>query len=443
MDSGGDLGVRRHADCEHHVSGIECPDRAVVLSRAGHCAAELSYLERDQRWDGVLDESADCLVGQALEEQPVADARDGVGRVHMQVLKSRWRHGGEGVHRRIELSQLRDQRAAVGLRADEDRLDDHEALAAHRLRNVRKGWKMKDPADRRDLVRHRLGPFAPGAQHLACPLEGPEHRAGVQLGRGIQLKLDRRDDAEAAAATPNSPEQIGLVLTVQPHNPSLGSDQLDRGDAVGGEPSATRQPAHAASECVADYADVGRGTVENDEALFGGRHDNVLPKRASLDARPSRAGVDLYTTQTRRLHEDRAVQHCKRGRPVAGSLWGNPKTVLTSELDHPDHVLDGLDLRDRERPLINREVPRPTSVVPLGVAWKHKAAREPAPKSMEIARPREVRGTSAAGHERHATSSSFRFSRPSGVPPFAHPVAITARDSAGRVVASWQRTPQG
>jgi hypothetical protein len=26
---------------------------------------------------------------------------------------------------------------------------------------------------------------------------------------------------------------------------------------------------------------------------------------------------------------------------------------------------------------------------------------------MEIARPREVRGTSAAGHERHATSSTF------------------------------------
>jgi ABC-type branched-subunit amino acid transport system substrate-binding protein len=35
----------------------------------------------------------------------------------------------------------------------------------------------------------------------------------------------------------------------------------------------------------------------------------------------------------------------------------------------------------------------------------------------------------------------FRFSRPVGVPRFTHPVAITARDSAGRVVANWQRTP--
>ena len=305
----------------------------------------------------------------------------------MQVLKSRWRHGGEGIHRRIELSQLRDQRVAIGLRADQDRLDDHEALAAHRLRNSRKGRKMKDPADRRDLVRHRLGPVPPGAQRLACPLQRPEHRAGVQLGRGIQLKLDCRDDAEAAAATPDGPEQIRLVLTVHPHKFPLRSHKLDRGDAVGGEPSAPRQPAHAAPERVADHAYVGRGTVEDDKALFGGRHDNVLPERSSLDACPSRASVDLYTTQTRCLHQDRAVQHCKRGRSMAGSLWGDPKTVFTRELDDLDDVLDGLDQCDRQRPLINREVPRPTSVVPLGVAWKHEAAGEPARQAVEIARP--------------------------------------------------------
>jgi hypothetical protein len=55
---------------------------------------------------------------------------------------------------------------------------------------------------------------------------------------------------------------------------------------------------------------------------------------------------------------------------------------------------------------------------------------------MEIARPgaiSEIRGTSAVGHGQHATSSTFRFSRLDGVPRFTHPVAATARDSAGRV----------
>jgi hypothetical protein len=119
--------------------------------------------------------------------------------------------------------------------------------------------------------------------------------------------------------------------------------------------------------------------------------------------------------------------------------------VFTRELDDLDDVLDGLDQRDRDRPLINREVPRPTSVVPLGVAWKHEAAGEPAPQGVEIARPGaigEIRGTSAIAHERHATSSTFSVLTALGVPRFTHPVAITARDSAGRVGASWQRTPK-
>ena len=95
---------------------------------------------------------------------------------------------------------------------------------------------------------------------------------------------------------------------------------------------------------------------------------------------------------------------------MAGSLWGDPKAVFTRELDDLDDVLDGLDQCDRERPLINREVPRPTSIVPLGVAWKHESAGEPAPQGVEIARPDaigEIRGTSTVGHQRHATSSTF------------------------------------
>jgi hypothetical protein len=97
---------------------------------------------------------------------------------------------------------------------------------------------------------------------------------------------------------------------------------------------------------------------------------------------------------------------------MAGSLWGDPKAVFTRELDDLDDVLDGLDQRDRGRPLINREVPRPTSVVPLGVAWKHEAAGEPAPQGVEIARPGaigEIRGTSAVAHERDALLVRFRF----------------------------------
>jgi len=46
------------------------------------------------------------------------------------------------------------------------------------------------------------------------------------------------------------------------------------------------------------------------------------------------------------------------------------------ELDDRDDILDGLDQSDRQRPLIDREVPCPAGVVPLGVARKHKLTGE-------------------------------------------------------------------
>jgi len=45
-------------------------------------------------------------------------------------------------------------------------------------------------------------------------------------------------------------------------------------------------------------------------------------------------------------------------------------------LDDRDDILDGFDQRDRQRPLIDREVPRPSCVVPLEVAWKHELTGE-------------------------------------------------------------------
>ncbi len=149
-------------------------------------------------------------------------------------------------------------------------------------------------------------------RHLGCPLDGPEHRACVQLGRRIQLELECRHDSEAAAAAPDGPEEIGLVLVVQPHEPALGGDELDRGHAVGREPSAPRQPAHAAAQRVADHTNIGRGTMENDEPLLGSGLDDILPERSSLDPRAMGARVDLDAAQARRLHEDRVIQHRER-----------------------------------------------------------------------------------------------------------------------------------
>jgi hypothetical protein len=52
--------------------------------------------------------------------------------------------------------------------------------------------------------------------------------------------------------------------------------------------------------------------MENDEPLLSSGLDDILPERSSLDARATGADVDLDAAQTRRLHEDRVIQHRER-----------------------------------------------------------------------------------------------------------------------------------
>jgi hypothetical protein len=189
-------------------------------------------------------------------------------------------------------------------------LDEGETAASQGLGDVGDRREVQDPADRRDRVGEGLDPVAPGVLHLACPLDRPEHRAGVELGRLVEHDLDRYHDAEVAAA-------------------------------------------------------------KDDEALLGRRIDDVGPDRAGLDAGAACRGVDLDAAQARGLHEDRGVERVERARTVAGSLRGDPEAMSACELDDRDDVVGGVDERDREGTLVDGEVPGLSRGIPVGVARKH------------------------------------------------------------------------
>ena len=118
------------------------------------------------------------------------------------------------------------------------------------------------------LVRDRLGPLAPGGEDLARRAPTARHQpAGVSSLDRVELELHRGHDAEAPAAAAQRPEQLGLVVGVGADVAAVGGDELDRGDAVGGEAVLAAEPADAAAERVADDADVRRGAGERGEAV--------------------------------------------------------------------------------------------------------------------------------------------------------------------------------
>ena len=201
-------------------------------------------------------------------------------------------------------------------------------------------------------------------QHLGRALPGEEQDAGVDLGDRVQLHLERRHDAEVAAAPAQRPEELGLVLVVDAPELPVGRDQLDREDAVRREPVLAGVPADAAAERVARDADVGRRAVQRGEAeLRGARHD-VLPLRPRADARDAPLDVDLDAAQLVGAEQDHVVHRAERLGVVAGPLRGDLQAVRRREADDLGDVPLVLGHGDRRGLLGEGEVERQRRGVP-------------------------------------------------------------------------------
>jgi len=76
------------------------------------------------------------------------------------------RHNRERVHRGAERAERLEELDALALVPEHDGLDDREAAAPQRLRDLRDRRELEDPADRGHLVRHGRRPGVPRVQHL-------------------------------------------------------------------------------------------------------------------------------------------------------------------------------------------------------------------------------------------------------------------------------------
>ena len=95
-------------------------------------------------------------------------------------------------------------------------------------------------------------------EDLGRPRQREEQRPGVDLGDREDVELHGADDADVGAAASHRPEQLRLVVGVDPVEDAVAGDQLDRGDRRAGQAVPAAEPAVAAAEGVARDADVRR-----------------------------------------------------------------------------------------------------------------------------------------------------------------------------------------
>ena len=147
--------MRCDADGEEGEVAVQRRQGAVALRRTPDRAAEVAQLDREQRRVRAADghEGVDRLTGHDVEQRSVADARHRLRRVHVQLQQVGRRDRGEGVHRRAERAQRREQLRRRGLVAQVGHLHDHEGLPAQGRRDVLEGRARRNPAVRIALVR--------------------------------------------------------------------------------------------------------------------------------------------------------------------------------------------------------------------------------------------------------------------------------------------------
>jgi hypothetical protein len=64
----------------------------------------------------------------------------------------------------------------------------------------------------------------------------------------VQAELEVHHDAEVAAAAPNSPEELGVLVGAGGEELAVGRDDVDREELVDGEPVLAHDPADPAPE---------------------------------------------------------------------------------------------------------------------------------------------------------------------------------------------------
>jgi hypothetical protein len=123
----------------------------------------------------------------------------------------------------------------------------------------------------------------------------------------MQGELERGHDAEVAAAAPQRPQQVGVLVRAGAHQLSVGGHELGGEQVVAGEPVLALEPARAAAQREPGHAGRGDAASGGGELVGLAGAVDVGPGRTAADAGDSPRGVDLDGVQAAQVDDEAAV----------------------------------------------------------------------------------------------------------------------------------------
>jgi hypothetical protein len=194
----------------------------------------------------VLDDHVDHLVGEGRELVPLPVVVEAVG--HRRVEHLLVRHV-RLLHHRVERrgAELTDGPHGALALLDRPRVADDEGddrLAVQLLGHGRQRGRQPEVRHDPQLVGRLGGHLAQQTEHLGGVVHRPRHHARGDDGpERVEAELERRDDAEVAAAAPEPPEQVGVLLLAGDEELALGGDDVAGDEVVDREPALAHEVA--------------------------------------------------------------------------------------------------------------------------------------------------------------------------------------------------------
>ena len=182
----------------------------------------------------------------------------------------------------------------------------------------------------------------------------------------VETERELGHDAEVAAAAPQRPEQLGVLVARRAGDRSVGQHDLDPLEVVDGPTEAASQVAEAATERQAGDAGERDEAECCREAMLLRRPIDVAQEGAGLNACQSRLPVNLDGVPPGQVQRHAAVRERQAGDVVSATPDRELETVLRGEAHGAHDIVDRCRVHDDRGSLGDRAVPdRDCSLVPL------------------------------------------------------------------------------
>ena len=186
-------------------------------------------------------------------------------------------------------------------------------------------WEGRQEGDDIHLVGHIGGELADqGEQFLCFVVRVDQVTRQHRWADGMQLVLERGNDAEITPTAPKAPQQVGVLVGVGGEHTAIGGDHVGRDQVVATEAVVTGQPSDAASQRKTGDAGVRVGTSRRGAAegwVSWSKAPHLVPPWA-------RTVLAAGLTRTPVIRE-RSIINPSSQTLFPGKLWPPPRTEIS------------------------------------------------------------------------------------------------------------------